>query len=299
MTCVDSGAVQTNYQSAHFTNSGTGYAGITNQALNPAPVVSVIENGQNIGAVPVTLVFSGSGSASGLRPVTTVAGTGATFSSLSVNVAVSDTLSISIPVVGSFSLSASAGLTINSGAPTVTAVSPNQGLPTGGTVVTITGTNLVSPATVKFGTVAATNVAVNSGVITATAPAGTGTVDVIVTTNAGTSATSLADKFAYLGTPAVTAVSPNQGLSSGGTAVTITGTNFTSPATVSFGTGAATNVNVVNLTTITATAPAGTGAVNVRVTTSLGTSASSSADLFTYFGIPTAGRCRGLRSRRF
>jgi CSLREA domain-containing protein len=289
-TCVDSGAAQSNYQSAQFTNSGTGYVGIVSQALNPAPVVSITENGQNIAGIPVTLVFSGTGIASGLGPVTTVAGTGATFSSLSVNAAGSDTLSISIPVVGSLSLSGSAGLTISPGAPTVASVSPSQGPANGGTVVTITGTNLVSPATVKFGTVAATNVAVNSGVITATSPAGTSTVNVTVTTAAGTSATSSADQFTYLGVPTVTAVIPNQGPPTGGTVVTITGTSFTSTATVTFGTVPATNVKLVNGTTITATAPVGTGTVNLRVTTSLGTSATSSADLFTYLGVPTVSK---------
>src|ERR1019366_6849182 len=53
----------------------------------------------------------------------------------------------------------------------------------------------------------------------------------------------------------------------GGTAVTITGTNFAAGATVTFGGTAATNVAVVNGTTITATTPAGrAGAVTVTVT---------------------------------
>ena len=51
--------------------------------------------------------------------------------------------------------------------------------------------------------------------------------------------------------------------------MTITGTNFASGATVTFGSTAATNVVVVSSTTITATTPAGTaGAVTVTVTVS-------------------------------
>ena len=53
----------------------------------------------------------------------------------------------------------------------------------------------------------------------------------------------------------------------GGTAVTITGTNFAAGATVTFGGTAATSVVVVSGTQITATTPAGSaGAVTVTVT---------------------------------
>jgi hypothetical protein len=66
---------------------------------------------------------------------------------------------------------------------------------------------------------------------------------------------------------AVTGVSPNNGLVTGGTPVTIAGTNFASGATVSFGGVAATAVTVVNATEITAhTPPHIHGPVNVVVT---------------------------------
>ena len=62
-------------------------------------------------------------------------------------------------------------------------------------------------------------------------------------------------------------VSPNSGSTTGGTAVTITGTNFAAGATVTFGGTAATNVVVVSGTQITATTPAhAAGAVTVTVT---------------------------------
>ena len=67
--------------------------------------------------------------------------------------------------------------------------------------------------------------------------------------------------------PTVSSVTPNSGSTAGGTAVTITGTNFAAGATATFGGTAATNVVVVNSTTITATTPAGSaGAVTVTVT---------------------------------
>ena len=84
-------------------------------------------------------------------------------------------------------------------APTVTSVSPNKGTTAGGTVVTITGTNLSGATEVKFGTTAATGVEVKSATeVKATSPAhAAGTVDVTVTTPGGTSATGAGDKFTY------------------------------------------------------------------------------------------------------
>ncbi|MGF7183908.1 hypothetical protein HDF11_005441 [Tunturiibacter psychrotolerans] len=168
------------------------------------------------------------------------------------------------------------------GQPMVTGVSPNNGPVAGGTAVTITGTNFAPGATVTFGSAAATNVTVaNSTTITATTPPGsTGAVTVAVVVNGQSG--SLASAFTYIGQPAVTGVSPNNGPVAGGTAVTITGTNFAPGATVTFGSAAATNVTVANSTTITATTPPGsTGAVTVKVTNSGGQSGSL-ANGFTY-----------------
>ena len=84
--------------------------------------------------------------------------------------------------------------------PTVTAVSPSSGPAAGATATTITGTNLRGVTSVKFGTVAATSFSTNpDGSITAISPAhDAGTVDVRVTTTAGTSAASAGDRFDYL-----------------------------------------------------------------------------------------------------
>jgi Tol biopolymer transport system component len=80
----------------------------------------------------------------------------------------------------------------------VTGVSPGQGPAAGGTTVTITGHGFVAGARVRFGSTPATHVVVHSPTsITATSPAGTGTVDVVVTTSRGTSQTSAADRFTF------------------------------------------------------------------------------------------------------
>lgn len=67
--------------------------------------------------------------------------------------------------------------------------------------------------------------------------------------------------------PTVSAVSPSSGSSSGGTAISITGTNYLAGATVTVGGTNCTNVTVVSSTSITCTTPAGTvGSASVVVT---------------------------------
>ncbi len=156
------------------------------------------------------------------------------------------------------------------GAPSLLAVSPNTGLITGGTSVTLTGSNFQTGATVKFGSNAATGVTVvNSTTITAVTPAGSaGAVNVTVTNPGGQNST-LTNAFTYAD-PAPTAsnMSPSSGPAGGGTSVTITGTNFLSGATVTFGSASPVSTTFVSSTTLTAITPANPagGIVNVVVT---------------------------------
>jgi hypothetical protein len=137
-----------------------------------------------------------------------------------------------------------------------------------------------------FGSSAASAYTVNSdSQITATAPAGAaGTVDITVTTAAGTSATSSADQFTYVSAPTVTAVSPNTGPTGGSTSVTITGTQFIGVSAVTFGSTAAASYTVNSATQITATAPVQVaGVVDITVTNPNSPSGTSSADQYTYY----------------
>ena len=68
-------------------------------------------------------------------------------------------------------------------------------------------------------------------------------------------------------TPNVTQVAPNSGPIAGGTNVTITGTGFDRPSSVSFGGVPASNVVVNSPTQITATSPPGTGTAPISVQT--------------------------------
>jgi hypothetical protein len=86
--------------------------------------------------------------------------------------------------------------------------------------------------------------------------------------------------------PVVAGISPASGLVDGGTAVTITGSNLASATAVLFGTVSASFTSNPD-GTLTAIAPPSTpGSVDVTVVTASGTSATSSADTFTYLPDP-------------
>ncbi len=182
--------------------------------------------------------------------------------------------------------SLSNGFTYSSTGPTISSISPNAGPTSGGTAITLIGTNYAAGATVTLGGVVATNMTVvNATTITATTPAhAAGAVAVSVTNSDGQSA-SLAAGFTYrLPAPTIASVTPISGPTAGGTAITVTGTNFVAGAAVTVGGAVATGVTVVNATTITATTPAhAAGAVAVSVTNSDGQSATL-ANAFTYVG---------------
>ena len=87
--------------------------------------------------------------------------------------------------------------------PSVTGVTPGTGTTAGGTLVTVSGTNLTGATSVTFGGVAATGVnPVSSSSLTAVSPAhAAGAVDVRVTTSAGISAVVAAGTFTYAMAP--------------------------------------------------------------------------------------------------
>jgi alpha-tubulin suppressor-like RCC1 family protein len=181
--------------------------------------------------------------------------------------------------------------------PIVTTVSPNSGPTAGGSSVTVKGVEFTGATSVKFGATSAASFTVGSSTsISAVSPPGVGTVDVTVTTPEGTSATGTGDQFAYLPVPTVAGVSPNSGPEAGGTAVAITGTEFTGATSVTFGATSAASFTVNSATSITAVSPAGVRSVDISVTTPEGTSAPVAADRFRYertetAGPPEFGRC--------
>jgi IPT/TIG domain len=111
--------------------------------------------------------------------------------------------------------------------PTITAINPTGGTVLGGTAVTITGTNFTGTTAVTFEGFPATNVTVvNDTTITATTPA-TGDPRPFFRVDVGVGTAIGSNIYTYFWpAPTVTAINPTSGTTLGGTAVTITGTNF-------------------------------------------------------------------------
>ncbi|WP_245676079.1 IPT/TIG domain-containing protein [Nocardia niwae] len=164
-------------------------------------------------------------------------------------------------------------------APTLNAISPSAGSAAGGTTVTLTGTNLSTASTVSFGSTAATSFTVDSDTqITAVSPAGTGTVQVTVTTVAGT---SNGVSYAYI--PALASIFQFQGPEAGGHLVFLNGTGLTGATAVTFGGTPATSFTVNSDTEIAVFTPAGTGTVQVTAT---GPNGTSNGVAYTYVPVP-------------
>ncbi len=169
----------------------------------------------------------------------------------------------------------------------VTSVIPGHGSNLGGTQITINGTNLSGTTAVKIGGVNCTSLQVLSPtVVKAVTPAGIiGDAPIsIVSSNA----TSLASTpFTYV-LQSITSVSPNNGIYSGVTAITITGTFLSGATIVKVGGVPATNVVAVDSNTVTAVTPAGSvGAASVEVTGAKGTATATNAFLYIAIVVPT------------
>ncbi len=85
------------------------------------------------------------------------------------------------------------------GGPAVTGIAPTSGKAAGGGTVRITGGGFSGATAVDFGGVGAEFTVVNDSLITATPPAGSGLVDVTVTSPAGLSPVSAASQYTYAG----------------------------------------------------------------------------------------------------
>lgn len=162
-------------------------------------------------------------------------------------------------------------------------ISPNQGSTGGGTLVTITGTNLTGTSAVHFGSKLATSVTnVSPTQVTAVSPSGSGTVGVTVTTPGGTSNPT---SFFYVGAPFKSGLSDSAGPTAGGNTITVSGTGLATATSVHFGANSATPTPVSDSQiTVVVPAGAGPGSVGVSVTTAGGTNNGLS---YTYIDDPT------------
>jgi len=272
---------------------GCGSDSPTTPDPEPAPTVSGVTANTGSAAGGTTVTIAGTGFASGAS--VSFGGTAATAVTVTGSTSITATTPAHAPGVVAVLVrnpDAQSGTLPNgftfTAPPTITNLTPESGAAAGGTTVTITGTGFVALPTVTFGGVPATGVSfAGTTTITATTPAhAAGTVDLVVTNPDGQSVTR-ANAFIYYDPPTLASVTPDEGTSAGGSAVTIAGTNFLAGATVTFGGADATSVSVASATSITATTPAhAAGGVDVVVTNPDGQSATL-ANAFTYLASPT------------
>jgi len=210
------------------------------------------------------------------------------------------TTTVSLTSTFRFGFSASTGywsnnhdlrdLSIRPAGPVVTTVASSvatgsgTGPTSGGTVLTITGSNIDVGAVVTVAGQPCTNVSVSGDgtELTCVSPAGSpGDAQVVVTNSNGGPSYGI---FTYVNpTPTVTAVDPSSGTPNGGNTVTIVGTGFVDGATALLGGQPCTNVVVTSSTSLTCVAPSGIdGTVVDVVVTNVGDLSGTGVGLYTY-----------------
>ncbi len=178
-------------------------------------------------------------------------------------------------------------------APVLDAVTPSQGLSTGGTQAVLTGSHFKSGMLVFFGGhLASAALTQTAGIARATTPTGPqGLVDVVVTNTDGQSHRRVGG-FLYVAAPLPRSIAPFSGPASGGTPFTLGGTGFAPGAKVFFGDSEATTVTVASPSVITGVTPSAPASeVAVKVVNPDGQSGTF-ADAFTFIPAPTANALR-------
>ena len=269
------------------------------QSPGGAPALSGLSPNQGTQGTTVAVTLTGAGFVTGATTVA-VSGAGVSVSNVVVGSATSLTASFvldpaaaagtrSVTVATTAGTSGAQPFTVNlppaPGTPTLTSVSPNEGVRGTTDAVTLSATNFVVGATtVNVGAGMTVTDVVVGGTTSLTAnfvldPAAAAGPRVVTVTTAG--GTSAPQAFTIdLPAPTLTSVSPSQGIRGSTVAVTLTGTNLVASGTTVIVSGSGvtvTNVIVGSATSLTASFvldPGVTaGARTVTVTTAGGTSA--------------------------
>jgi hypothetical protein len=164
---------------------------------------------------------------------------------------------------------------------TVTSLSPNNGVP--GDTITINGTGFTGASAVFFGSISAPNFTVLSDTqISVVVPSGAASGPVKIFSRSGTVISTVT--FTASGaSPAIAGFSPGGG--GAGTAVTITGSNFTGASAVTFN-GTPATFTVIDDAHIATTVPS--GATNGPITITIGAATASSPSSFSVSSPPAA-----------
>ncbi len=175
-------------------------------------------------------------------------------------------------------------VTVSVGAPSpiVSSLAPSKGPGSGGTDVTITGSDFQSGVIVRFGSAAGIVLSVTPTRIVVRTPAHPlGIVDVTVLNPDG-KGVQLPGLFTYqTSAPTISGVTPASGPAAGGTEVTIAGTGFQSGVSVSVN-GLAGQVLSVTPTSLTVRMPAHAPAVVGLTVTNADSQSAVKANAFTY-----------------
>ncbi len=203
---------------------------------------------------------------------------------------------------------------LRASAPTITSISPDGGLTTGGTQVVIRGSGFLNGATVTFGGVGATGVTVlNGATVTAiTPPHAAGRVDVRLANPDGQAAT-LPDAFVYFTAPSLALSPASQTVPMGGKGQLTVALGGPAPVdlTVSLSSAAPWVATVPGFVTIAAGQSAAQVQVNgiapggpVTVTASLpaeagGAQASAQVTVLAQFVVPSVAHNSGMAGSRW
>ncbi len=259
------------YDGAKNSNLGTG----TITVSPGAPVITLNPVSQTVLAGnPISFTVSATGSA----PLSCqwykngVALSGVTNTSLTISSAtIADAGSYYAVVknIAGTAVSATATLTVTHPAPVISSFSPGSGKV--GTPVVITGTNLTGATAVTFNGTTASISSASATQISAAVPAVATSGTISVTTPGGTATSS--SSFTVIPPPAISGFIPSSG--GVGTAVTISGTNFTGATQVTFN-GVVATKTVLSNTAIVTGVPKGATSGKISVTTAGGTATSNS-----------------------
>jgi len=168
-------------------------------------------------------------------------------------------------------------------APTVTSIEPAQGTTAGGAAVKIRGSGFLKGATVTIGSEATAVEVLSETEIKARTTAHAAGPQEVVVSDEGASSTG-GPTFTYLPAPTVESITPSEGPTAGGTAVSIKGKGFLAGSAVTIG-AAASEVMVVSEEEITTKTPAGSGAQEVVVSDEGGSS--TLGPTYTFLAPPT------------
>ena len=178
--------------------------------MTPVPTVTAlsVKEGPLAGATKVTITGTGFTKASTVSFGATKAKASTYVSETELSAespAGTGTVNVTVVTAGGTSATSPADDFSYVSTPTVSKLTPAEGPEAGKTTVTITGTGFTGATAVSFGATAAAKYKVESSTkITATSPAGSGTVEVTVTTPGGTSAEVPADLYTYDPVPTIT-----------------------------------------------------------------------------------------------